>query len=259
MELLLAYVRSAEVVWLLWLGAVLALLGLTRAALTGFGRAGWHQLLLDEEGAAYSISFVLTIPIYTMLIFIVVETTLFLIVKIGTVHAAYAAVRSHIVYSSLDRTQDKSLTKQKREQAAINVMAAFASSNWKHAVVLGIKQPPPPAAALNAVKYYAAYRVYDYDNDHPGTFKYITKKYIYAHIATKVTIKEKSNDWNADVKAIVEYEMPFQLSFIGRILGKRVLPFINVYTVTVRSEAILPNDAPRNDTRSLGIDYVPRD
>jgi hypothetical protein len=253
METLLPYLQSAEGVWLLWLAGIAVLLGLARAALTDFRLAGWRQLLQEEDGAAYTISFVLTFPFYVAFVLLVVETTLFLIVKIGTVHAAYAAARSHIVWSSLDANKAKT----KREQAAVNVMAAFASSKGKHIMVESLKSPPSPAVAGEALRYYAAYRAYDLKNDHPGSSRYIIAKYTYARIATKVTVQESSNAWNADVSAKVEYEMPFQLSFVGRIIGHRVIPLINVYTYSVRSTVTLPNDAPRNDTKKLGIDYVP--
>lgn len=248
------YLRFAEGAWLLWLVGVAGLLLLARAALADFSRAEWKALLCEEDGAAYTLSFVLTFPLYIAFIFLVVETTLFLIVKIGTVHAAYAAARSHIVWSSLDANKAKA----KQQQAAVNVMAAFASSNVKHALAVGATHPQAPPV-INAAKYFAAYRAYDFKVEHPGTVKYITKKYIYAHIATKATVTEKSTDWNGDVEAKVEYEMPFQLTFIGRIIGHRVLPGVNVYTFRVQSTVTLPNDAPRNDSRTLGIDYVPRD
>jgi hypothetical protein len=256
MDHLLDYVRSAEELWLFWLGGVLVLGVLTWKALADFDRAGWRSLLAEEDGAAYTLSFVLTFPFYTMFVLLVIETTLFLIVKIGTVQAAYAAARSHIVWSTrgLEARQ-----KAKREQAAINVMAAFASSRVQHTAAVSATHPPPAQAQTNASLFSAAYKAYDPSAPHPGVSGYITRKYIYAHIATRVAVKESSTAWDADVKVTVQYEMPFQLSFIGRILGRRVLPQVRVYTYAVRSSVTLPNDAPRNATRSLGIDYVPRD
>jgi hypothetical protein len=250
MEHLLEYVRHAEGVWLVWLAGLSVLALLTRFALANLDGAGWRRLLVEEDGAAYTLSFVMTFPFYLLFICLVVETTLFLIVKIGTVHAAYAAARSHIVWS----TFDSNTAKKKRDQAAINVMAAFASSSKKHAQAAGIVVP----VSENGLHFYAAYRAYDPQTNHVGGSKYVVAKYLYAERATSVQVRERSQAWNADVKAIVRYEMPFHLWFIGRIFGQRAnWPGAKIYTITIESQVILPNDKPRSDNQKLGIGYVP--
>ena len=67
----------------------------------------------DEEGAAYSLSFVMVIPIYGALDVLDHRRTLILTAKLGTVYAAYAAARTASVWSS-HTTWEKTMEKSQR-------------------------------------------------------------------------------------------------------------------------------------------------
>src|SRR5438445_63931 len=69
-----------------------------------------------------------TLPIYIILICLVVETTSLLIVKVGTMYAAYAAARSRIVW---DPTMP-AVGQERMELAGKQAMVPFASSHPLH-------------------------------------------------------------------------------------------------------------------------------
>src|SRR6185437_5924062 len=86
--------------------------------------AGVRHFIADENGAAYTLSYVMVIPVYAILICMIIETVLMLSAKLGTVYAAYSAARTASVWSSAT-TWDKTLAKAK--QAAVQSMVPFAS------------------------------------------------------------------------------------------------------------------------------------
>ena len=59
-----------------------------------------RRLAVEEDGAAYTLSYVMVIPVYALLICLIIETCLMLTAKLGTVYAGYAAARSASVWSS---------------------------------------------------------------------------------------------------------------------------------------------------------------
>ena len=83
-----------------------------------------RHLAIDEEGAAYTLSYVMVIPVYALLICMIIESVLMFTAKLGTVYAAFAAVRTATVWSSAT-TWEKAQEKAKR--AATKAMTPFAS------------------------------------------------------------------------------------------------------------------------------------
>jgi len=70
----------------------------------------------------------MVMPIYILLLCLVIETTMGLIAKIGTVYSAYAAARNAIVYSSIDPAS----ADERARHAAVRAMVPFASSGQRH-------------------------------------------------------------------------------------------------------------------------------
>ncbi len=54
-----------------------------------------QKLNRGEEGGAYTLSYVMVIPLLMLLVCAIVETTLMMSAKLGTVYAAYAAANCH--------------------------------------------------------------------------------------------------------------------------------------------------------------------
>ena len=113
--------------------------------------ASLRQFCNDEEGAAYTLSYVMVIPVYALLICLIIETVLMLTAKLGTVYAAYAAVRTASVWSS-HTTWEKA--KEKAERAAFQSMTPFASGTQP----LLSNIPTESEALADGLIYYAAYR-----------------------------------------------------------------------------------------------------
>ena len=53
-----------------------------------------RRLASDEDGAAYTLSYVMVIPLYALLICLIIESVLMMTAKLGTVYSAYAAART---------------------------------------------------------------------------------------------------------------------------------------------------------------------
>jgi Flp pilus assembly protein TadG len=239
------FLRSVEHVWLIWLAALVLLALLTRKMLRGFRWSDCRTLLRREEGAAYSLSYVLAFPLYLILVCLIVECTLILLTKIGTAYAAYAGARSAIVWTSMGPDQ----ADQKRDQAVVQALTPFSSSSDLHAQGAGVSSTPSQAAR----QYVQACEAYSKGR---APAAYLLAKYGYAEKAARAQTRSSSLDWDADITVTVTYEAPFTVPIIGRILGKRA-PWSGArfYTYTIVSEATLQNEAPKNADGRLGIDY----
>jgi Flp pilus assembly protein TadG len=234
--------RSVGDVWLLWLGSTAGLAALTAGAVKGFRRLSLARLLRGEGGAAYSLVYVMVFPIFMLLVCLVVETTLVLMVKAGTVYAAYAAVRSDAVWSSArpDRSSER------RRLAAVQAMTPFAASGKMYAQGAGVD---PPSA--EARRFYQAYREVAQGSTSEG---YLLAKYQFAERATQV---EDAEAGPGEVAVRVTYEMPLHVPGAGRVIGGRASwPGARFYTRRIRSTATLPDERPVGPSGTLGIDYV---
>lgn len=206
----LEYFRSVEHVWVIWVVSLVSLVYLTYRILRGFRWQDCKAILSEEDGAAYSLSYVMCLPLYLILVCLIIEGTLVLIVKMGTIYAAYAGARAEIAWRSLDPAR----ANDKRNQAAIQALAPFASSSQLHAKGAGVSDAPGSAAT----RYLAACK--EYSGSGTPT-RYMMAKYRYAEKATRTEMRTTSSEWDADVIVTVTYEMPFHVPGVGRILGHR--------------------------------------
>lgn len=255
------YLGSVEAVWLIWLLAVGSLALLTRAVLRSISFRWVRTLAWGEEGASYSLAYVLTVPIYIILICLVVETTSLLIVKVGTMYAAYAAARSRIVW---DPTMP-AVGQERMELAGKQAMVPFASSH-------PLFQFGPAAPGGQDQAYMAAYRQYAAGiAPYPPTDAYWSNRYHHAWTATTVTLVRITDrkDPGASVATpmytiSVAHDAPLITPLIGRILGTRQ---VGKYWVrTIASQITLPAEptnrigdplADNPPARPLGITYEP--
>lgn len=201
-----------------------------------------RRLVVAEDGAAYTLSYVMVVPMYAILICLIIETSMMLTAKLGTVYSAYAAARSASVWSSAT-TWDKTLEKAK--QAAIKSMTPFASGTQS-----ALSSVPLAGSAVDSAAYLAAYEAYA---KKPVAAKYLLAKYGYASRHTKVEIAGPPATWDADISAKVTYEFPFNVPGIGRLLGRRGVD--GRYYFSLTSQATIPNEGPQNDRNSIGIGY----
>ncbi len=215
-----------------------------RACFIRFPRTGAfaiREFARDEEGSAYTLSYVMVIPVYALLICLIIETSLMLTAKLGTVYAAYAAARSASVWSSAT-TWEKA--QEKAQHAAIKTMTPFASGTQNFLNSAAVDAVP------DAAMYVATYQLYA---KKPVSIQYLLKKYGYAVLHTKVEIEGPPATWDAEIKAKVTYEFPFNVPGIGRIIGH--VGDDGRYYFSITSEVTLPNEGPQNDEKTIGIGY----
>ena len=203
----------------------------------------WPKLVTaakEEDGAAYSISYVMVIPVYAMLMCVIIETSAFLPAKLGTIYSAQAAGRTAAVWESAtdwDNAESKSIAAGKR------AFVPFASATQG----LSFR-----AVSADAGIYVAAHKAFSGD----ASTKYLLSKYGYTQSALDVAItKPASADDNIDV--VVTYQFPFNVPGVARIFGQRrsdgayVLPITS--TVSIANEH--PQGVPVSQVNPLGIGY----
>ncbi len=276
MTYLSEYFRSVGDVWIWWFISVFVVGLLTVKALS---QVSWQKLRQvlgnDEEGASYALAYVLTFPIYLLLISLMIEASLILIVKFGTVHAAYAAARAATVWRPIARDpgarpEDQEVAQKKIQDAAILAITPFASSIPKHA------QQMFPAdfksSLTQGIAYRQAYTTLESDNINQDPHKlrarfvatpdamvssnYTAAKHRFATLATRVEITPPDTPWNADLTATVSYEMPMHVPGAGRLLGNPWQPS-RFFARVITSSVTIPSESPRNDNAQIGIGYVP--
>ena len=157
--------------------------------------AAWR---IDEDGAAYTLSYVMVIPVYALLICMIIETVLMLTAKLGTVYAAFAAARTASVWSSAT-TWDKTMTKAKA--AATKSMTPFASGT--HGGSTKAASPPMRLA------YVAAYHAYAKKSD----FEQVPARQVRLRPGAREgrDRQARPNIGTADITAKVTYEFPFNV------------------------------------------------
>ena len=167
------------------------------------GWAGFRRFARDEEGAAYTLSYVMVIPIYALLICLIIEAALILTAKLGTVYAAYAAARTASVWSS-HTTWEKTMEKAKR--AALKTMVPFASGTQDS---LDLDQIPTDqdTAGRRHRPMWVAYNAYAAK---PESNKYVAAKYAYASRNVEVEIEGPPEKSDTPITAKVTYHFPVQ-------------------------------------------------
>jgi hypothetical protein len=208
------------------------------------GRTGFRRFHRDEEGAAYTLSFVMVIPIFALLICLIIEGALIMTAKLGTVYAAFAAARTASVWSS-HTTWDK--TKEKAEWAAMKTMVPFASGTQNS---LDLDQIPTDQDTIaNGLVYVGLYNLYAAN---PESHKYVAAKFAYASRNVEVEIEGPPEKSDSPITAKVTYHFPFNIPGIARILGDKGP---DGYFFRISSTATIPNEGPRDNRKTIGIGY----
>ena len=194
------------------------------------------SLLRDEGGAAYTLSYVMVIPILMLLTCVIVETTLMMSAKIGTSYSAYSGARTAIVWSSAaDSWSD---VEEKIERAAIQSFVPFASGMGKNS-----------SAPNRANDYVASYTSFA---DKSVSENYVRSKYANAVDRLKVTTDGAPSSHDSDIRVTVEYRFRFNIPGIGKLIGEKDE---DGYSFPLRSSATLQNEGPKNEQQTMGIGY----
>lgn len=223
---------------------------------------------------------VLTMPFYVLLIAMIIECTLMLTAKIGSVGAAYAAGRSAAVQLSYENAMPKDApdyTPLEQRKAMVHLAAARAM--WAYASGAKSQASGGPLGEFvdaSIKQQVAAFQKYSGDEDFDS--EYLKRKFAYAFNALTITIdyldpisgapyeKSEAPAFNAKIQLTLEYEAPIHTYGIGRLFGKRsqfgghfVRPIITVVTIENEGVKKLSNEESQNSTakliNSLGIRY----
>lgn len=201
------------------------------------------SLVTDEDGGAYTLSFVMAMPFLILFICVIVETTFMLAAKIGTVYASFAGARAAIVWDSLDSSGSAESIAQ---QAAVRAMIPFSSG--------GV------ASGSSADSQYSDY-LKDYSQriqaagKTPAPPRLLRSKSAYASRAVTVSLQRTPrgpNSWDEDLSVDVTYAFPFAVPGVGRMFGTKTS---DGYVYPMTSRTTLPNELPHNEERKLGIQY----
>ncbi len=218
----------------------------------------FKRFIKEESGAAYSISFLLTLPVYMFFMCLVIELTFTLTAKMGTIHAAHAAVRAAAVYNTVNRPDERGndfLTdraKKKAHKAAILAIVPFSSGSDNVGT-----------ASQDALDYCNAYNAHlsRFNINNPVNDSYVLRRYQGAEkrIETDVAINSENTDypWKQNLVATVSYSAPFRIPYIGYILGGSTVDGKCVLKLT--EKGFLPIELPYNDTGFLGVPVMSDD
>lgn len=219
------FFRSVEWVWLIWLlSTTLTALGFWKA-FKSWKLFDFKDLWRGEEGGTYTISYVLAFPPFMLLVCAVIQSTVILVVKMGTVYAAYAAARSSIVWLAAD---PPNLARDRIRYAAVNAMAPFGSSSTMHAEWMGISD----SGTRDSVVLDQAYRTYRQGAPAPEAF--LARKYQCADQGTEVSWRPYSPQENEEVTLTLTYRMPLYIAWFAKVLGTgdRFVPITTKVTLS---------------------------
>lgn len=249
--------RSVADVWIVWAACIVALIVTTRSATIRLKSLCWRRLHADERGASYTVALSLIIPFYMVVLATIIESTQILVVKMGTVYAAYSAARSAIVWVPANPR----LAIGKIDAAAAQAMTPFAANHPRYLAASGGFGATDPAGDES---YYKAYRQYAGATSGPwAPPDYLARKREYAQRATTVIPHDdlfaRGAPTDADVRLTVRYEMPLDVPAVGRFLGHRS-PWAGAafFTRTIESAVTLQKEGVQSDNPDrlkLGIVY----
>lgn len=238
--------RSVELVWLTLILALVGAILSARHIRRSWQPLRWKDVLRDEQGGPYMIAYVLTFPILVLTVCAIVQSSLILITKTGTMYAAFAAARSAVVCVPAEPSGE---ARQQVRRAAVNAMAPFATHNSDHLLRLG----GPSGSIGDAALYVAAYKLYSQNGNAPAS--YLMKKYVNASAGMR------SVSWTPDrpqpedtLELTLNYDMPLYIPWFARLLGHPGGIFPIETRIKMNSEAAIGRERQPSG-RPMGIDY----
>lgn len=243
-----------------WIVSASALAWLTRRVIV---RSPWRRLRRlgrSERGAAYTLSVVLVLPIFILLIAVITETTLLLQTKIGTSYAAFAAARTAAVWLPFEPFDVDA--RERIHQAAIAALTPFASSRDVHL------EPARTSGGFDTFEAEGVRAALNAMSDTPIELDLVARKRAYATLAVdppKIEIVPTPRGATATVT--VTYHAPFHTG-VGRLFGRRPpWPNARFFTYPITSQATLDVEVPYNrlgrkitdnEIRETEIHYAPK-
>ncbi len=222
---------------------------------------------------------VLTMPFYVLLITMIVECSLMLTQKIGSVGAAYSAARAAAVWLPYENAMPKNApdyTPLEQRQAMVHLAAAramwpYASGAESHA------SSEPIDESLNATidQQIAAFQAYS--GDQKFDMEYLKRKFAYAYNGSTIETvyldpvsgepydDKETPAFNAMIQLTLRYEAPIHTYGIGRLFWEKsqfgnyfIRPVVTTVLIEnegVKKSSLSNQSASFSTNRSLGIRY----
>lgn len=235
----------------LWVISFLVVAIITVRAIKSISWRRLFHLLQDDFGAAYTISYLLTLPIYMLFIALFIELSFIMTCKMGTVYAAFAGARVGIVW---DSENSESEVNAQVNRAARRAFVPFAS---------GLTQirtnQSSPASDSEVQEYVETYSEYNKAVQNDRVFqRYVAAKYRYAMSEVTAEVERSPGDsgdpWDEDFTVTVRYSYPFGTLGIGRAIGQKGSNGLYVYPIS--TTVTLKTELPQNEDTSLGIEFA---
>lgn len=273
--------ESVELVLVVWLASIVFLIVIITI---GLRRTSWKSItdfLADEEGASYALPYVMTLPFLLLIFCFALQGTLILLVKYGTVHAAYASARAAVVWQGADPEDKKNteLVDFYADRAAIVAMIPFASGvqNQFERATLHFRPSKAGADVLAKAKlvYVPMYRRMAElsesgsttgmikDPDRVAADDYVYRKVRFAAAVTTAHVRDSKEvaEFNSDVEVKVTYAMPLHIPLAAPLfssglfndwLGRR-----KSYAKHISTTVSLPSEASQTSHGRLEVPYFP--
>lgn len=247
------FLREMLSIWpvlVLWGLCLLVLCGMTAKVLPFVSWQRIRTLLSNDEGSAYSIGYLLTLPLYMLFIAFFIELSFIMVCKTGLVYAGFAGARAGIAWSTGNTP------------AAVDGHVAFVTKRAFVPFASGLTEfrakTKASASTPDQTQFVTAYRKYNAAIRNDRVFeKYVAAKYRYAFRSVQVQVERKAgesgNPWDEDFTVVVRYAYPFGTLGIGRAIGERGPDGFYVYPL--ESRITLKSELPRNADKTLGIEY----
>jgi hypothetical protein len=285
-----AALKSVTDIWIIWACCLATMVVFVYRSVARYGWPNLRHFLDDERGASYALPYVLTFPVVMLIFCLIVQTTLILLVKMGTMYAAYASARAAIVWRSSDPEDEAKGAEAARfyaGRAAALAMTPFSSGYDEHleqiypgVALRAIQNNRLPVAGLSTVAldqlldvYTGMYTRMGSDATEPAGHsgiidqpnrlanrEYVQNKLLFAALATDVEFSSDIKPWNEDVEVKVKYLMPLHIPGVARILANQTGgPLFNpqYFAREITTTVKLPSEAPKTDNHLLGIPYYP--
>ena len=131
------YFESVADIWIVWAITLIIIAWAARRVFGNFRFANVKRFHSNEDGVSYSLPYVLTFPIFMLVMAVFIQATLILMAKIGTMYAANNACRTYIVWQAAGQGAsvagiDIDYPQYKARRAASQAMVPFASSFNRH-------------------------------------------------------------------------------------------------------------------------------
>ena len=277
-------------VWIVWAASLAIMSAVLFRGFSGFRWGTLHRFAADEEGAAYTLPYVLTLPIMMLLFCLIIQATLILLVKIGTINAAYAASRSVIVWQSSD-PEDASKGSEKRAvlrrtcrstgDDSVRVRLSASPDTYLFRSLRSVFTTPgisrPRACRFGGSRDYSVctqvpISVMQESGTEPvghspiirspsalAKTDYVRNKLLFAGLSTSLEFSESAPSWNADTEVTVKYLMPMHIPGAARAFANGGLTslFPEYFARELVTTVSLPSEAPETDNGRLGVPYFP--